>query len=200
MVECILVCHIPCCHTVQTDRSSINAKMQSEMESKMGTRNQPKAFKNQVAEIQVPGSSLCTLTLKPRKLFKGKSNAALKVLHVNTLTRSEDSQAALMKASRAVVVGSSFSSFYKWSWSFHLIIYKRLTWCVHPSLPVYPAPKVHVKHGQLPVICGALNVSGSNQQHCLGTQSNLSQCERSHVVIDTNKMWNQAAVMLTGAV
>mmetsp|Transcript_32143 Transcript_32143/g.44874 ORF Transcript_32143/g.44874 Transcript_32143/m.44874 type:complete len:389 (+) Transcript_32143:188-1354(+) len=24
----------------------------------------------------------------------------------------------------------------------------------------------HVKHGQLPVICGALNVSGSNQQHC----------------------------------
>lgn len=85
------------------------------MESKMGTRNQPKAFKNQVAEIQVPGSSLCTLTLKPRKLFKGKSNAALKVLHVNTLTRSEDSQAALMKASRAVVVGSSFSSFYKWS-------------------------------------------------------------------------------------
>lgn len=145
-------------HTVQTDRSSINAEMQSEMESKMlhlpvGTRNQPKAF-NQVAEIQVPGSSLCTLALKPQ-LFKGKSNAAFKVRtceHVDALKRFRG------QTDEAKSCGSCWFVVLIWLDAFTLAA-------------IHPAPKAHVKHGQLPVICGALNVSGSSQQHGLGIQS-----------------------------
>ena len=116
--------------TLQTDRSSTNAEMRSEIESKCfiflwepGTNE--KHSRTRWPKFKSPGARFAP---SPSNL-RSCSN-------VNKLERSKDSQAVLMKASLAVVtpvvVGLSFSSFYnKWSWSFNF------SWFWHVSCSIF---------------------------------------------------------------